>query len=183
MSYRNSERKTQEMMHATIAVAVARAMLFLRPRRFFCDEEDKEDVKGSIFDIFSLSVFCARATTTTLLSLSLKEARFSLEFRMDFFQFISRHYIHTLERERERESTYTHTERESVSEDKKKKKKKSRQKNRAQQRAHDEDFFECSSGKHHHQNHHRFWSQGRRRTFSAKETTTTTSVHLQRPRE
>ena len=117
MSYRNSERKTQEMMHATIAVAVARAMLFLRPRRFFCDtEEDEEDVKGSIFDIFSLSVFCARATTTTLLSLSLKEARFSLEFRMDFFQFISRHYIHTLERERERERvhTHTHTERERL---------------------------------------------------------------------
>ena len=63
MSYRNSERKTQEMMHATIAVAVARAMLFLRPRRFFCDEEDEEDVKGSIFDIFSLSVFCARFAT------------------------------------------------------------------------------------------------------------------------
>ena len=62
MSYRNSERKTQEMMHATIAVAVARAMLFLRPRRFFCDtEEDEEDVKGSIFDdIFSLSLFFAR---------------------------------------------------------------------------------------------------------------------------
>ncbi len=132
MSYRNSERKTQEMMHATIAVAVARAMLFLRPRRFFCDtEEDEEDVKGSIFDIFSLSVFCARATTTTLLSLSLKEARFSLEFRMDFFQFISRHYIHTLERARARERVHTHTERESVSEDTKKKTKKSRQ-NRAQ---------------------------------------------------
>ena len=130
MSYRNSERKTQEMMHATIAVAVARAMLFLRPRRFFCDEEDEEDVKGSI-DIFSLSVFCARATTTTLLSLSLKEARFSLEFRMDFFQFISRHYIHTLERERARERVHTHTQRESVSEDTKKKTKKSRQ-NRAQ---------------------------------------------------
>ena len=110
MSYRNSERKTQEMMHATIAVAVARAMLFLRPRRFFCDEEDEEDVKGSI-DIFSLSVFCARATTTTLLSLSLKEARFSLEFRMDFFQFISRHY-NTLERARER--AYTHRERASL---------------------------------------------------------------------
>ncbi len=111
MSYRNSERKTQEMMHATIAVAVARAMLFLRPRRFFCDEEDEEDVKGSI-DIFSLSVFCARATTTTLLSLSLKEARFSLEFRMDFFQFISRPYIHY--RERARERAYTHRERASL---------------------------------------------------------------------
>ena len=113
MSYRNSERKTQEMMHATIAVAVARAMLFLRPRRFFCDEEDEEDVKGSI-DIFSLSVFCARATTTTLLSLSLKEARFSLEFRMDFFQFISRHYIHYRERAREREYIHTHRERASL---------------------------------------------------------------------
>ena len=113
MSYRNSERKTQEMMHATIAVAVARAMLFSRPRRFFCDEEDEEDVKGSI-DIFSLSVFCARATTTTLLSLSLKEARFSLEFRMDFFQFISRHYIHSRERARAREYIHTHRERASL---------------------------------------------------------------------
>ena len=71
MSYRNSERKTQEM-HATIAlaVAVARAML-LRRRFFFCDNEEdvvEEDKVGSI-DIFSLCFL--RAATTTLLSLSL----------------------------------------------------------------------------------------------------------------
>jgi hypothetical protein len=50
MSYRNSERKTQEMQNTiALAVAVARAML-LRRRRFFCDEEDiEEDVTGSIF--------------------------------------------------------------------------------------------------------------------------------------
>ena len=117
MSYRNSERKTQEMMHATIAVAVARAMLFLRPRRFFCDtEEDEEDVKGSIFDIFSLSVFCARfgrKSTTTLLSLSLKEARFSLEFHD--FNLLSLISIYTLSRESAREREYIHTHRERAS--------------------------------------------------------------------
>ena len=77
MSYRNSERKTQEMMHATIALAVAlvaRAMLLRR--RFFC-EEDEEDKVGSI-DI--LSLFFACGDDDAPFSLSLKEARFSLAF-------------------------------------------------------------------------------------------------------
>ena len=54
MSYRNSERKTQEMQNTiALAVAVARAML-LRRRRFFCDEEDIEEDKVGSVDIFSL---------------------------------------------------------------------------------------------------------------------------------
>ena len=96
MSYRNSERKTQEMMHATIALAVAVARVILR-RLPFCDKEDEEGVKGSI-DIFSLWWFL-RATTTT----SNKRVFLSRFFRMDFFQFISRHY--KISREREREHT------------------------------------------------------------------------------
>ena len=95
MSYRNSERKTQEM-HATIALAVAVARVILR-RLPFCDKEDEEGVKGSI-DIFSLWWFL-RATTTT----SNKRVFLSRFFRMDFFQFISRHY--KISREREREHT------------------------------------------------------------------------------
>ena len=73
MSYRNSERKTQEM-HATIVLAVAVARVILR-RRFFC-EEDEED-NGSI-DI--LSLFFACGDDDAPFSLSLKEARFSLAF-------------------------------------------------------------------------------------------------------
>ena len=108
MSYRNSERKTQEMQNTiALAVAVARAML-LRRRRFFCDEEDVEEDKVGSVDIFSLSlvVFCVVRRRRR----RRKEARFSLAsfFRMDFFQFISRHYINYREsareqRERDRE--------------------------------------------------------------------------------
>jgi len=71
MSYRNSERKTQEM-HATIALAVAVARVILR-RLPFCDEEDiEEDVKGSIV-LLSLVVFACGDD-------DVEEARFSLAF-------------------------------------------------------------------------------------------------------
>ena len=53
MSYRNSERKTQEMQN-TIALAVAVARVILRRRRLFCDEEDVEEDKVGSVDIFSL---------------------------------------------------------------------------------------------------------------------------------
>ena len=108
MSYRNSERKTQEM-HATIALAVAVARAMLLRRRFFC-EEDEED-NGSI-DILSLFFACDD-----------DDAPFSLSKRSAFFSRISNGFfpihfaaLYTLSRERAREREYihTHTERERL---------------------------------------------------------------------
>ncbi len=79
MSYRNSERKTQEM-HATIVLAVAVARVILR-RRFFC-EEDEED-NGSI-DILSLFFACGDDDDDAPFSLSKKRV-FLAFFSNGFF--------------------------------------------------------------------------------------------------
>ena len=117
MSYRNSERKTQEM-HATIALAVAVARAMLLRRRFFC-EEDEED-NGSI-DI--LSLFFACGDDDAPFSLSKKSAFFSRVF----FEWIFSNSFRGIIISRARERAYI--QRQSVSEDnnEKKKKKKSRQ--------------------------------------------------------
>ena len=81
MSYRNSERKTQEM-HATIALAVAVARAMLLRRRFFC-EEDEEDKVGSI-DILSLFFACGDDDDDAPFSLSKKRV-FLAFFSNGFF--------------------------------------------------------------------------------------------------
>ena len=104
MSYRNSERKTQEM-HATIALAVAVARAMLLRRRFFC-EEDEEDKVGSI-DI--LSLFFACGDDDAPFSLSKKSAFFSRVFFEWIFSNSFRGIIKY--RESARESIHRETER------------------------------------------------------------------------
>ena len=105
MSYRNSERKTQEM-HATIALAVAVARVILR-RRFFC-EEDEEDKVGSI-DILSLFFACGDDDDDAPFSLSKKSAFFSRVFFEWIFSNSFRGIIKY--RESARESIHRQTER------------------------------------------------------------------------